>query len=83
MQRNYKVFQGSDGQFYFNVYGSNGEVLATSEGYTRKHDAVRGFKALRMAVIQDTDIPNKTYRRMPGTKPTVAEPGLAFDPGCA
>ena len=81
MAKSYKVFQGSDGQFYFNVYGSNGEVLATSEGYTRKHDAVRGFKALRMAVFQDTEITEENSHRSP--KPTKVQGSLTFDPGCA
>lgn len=41
------VFRGADGQWYYKIVAANGQVLATSEGYTRKWSAKRAAKALR------------------------------------
>jgi uncharacterized protein YegP (UPF0339 family) len=35
-----EVFTGEDGQFYYRAKANNGETLNTSEGYTRKADAL-------------------------------------------
>lgn len=39
--RSVRVFRGSDEQWYYTPKGANGEVLSTSEGYTRKENAIR------------------------------------------
>jgi uncharacterized protein YegP (UPF0339 family) len=36
-----KLVAGEDGQWYYEPTGGNGETLSTSEGYTRREDAVR------------------------------------------
>lgn len=36
-----KVFPGDDGQWYYEPKGGNNETLSTSEGYTRRADAIR------------------------------------------
>lgn len=36
-----RVFKGKDGQFYFQIISPNGQVFATSEGYTRRWSAWR------------------------------------------
>lgn len=41
------VFKGADGQWYYKIVAPNGQVLATSEGYTRKWSAKRGARAAR------------------------------------
>jgi len=41
-----EVFEDEKGDFRFRVKGGNGEIIVTSEGYTRKHDATRGFATL-------------------------------------
>jgi uncharacterized protein YegP (UPF0339 family) len=38
------VFRGNDNQWYFNIVSPNGQVVATSEGYTRKWSAKRGAR---------------------------------------
>lgn len=35
-----RVFQGADDQWYYESKSANGQVLSTSEGYTRRTDAV-------------------------------------------
>lgn len=35
-----EVFRGDDGQFYFRVKAANHEVIAESEGYHNKGDAI-------------------------------------------
>lgn len=38
----FKVFPGNNGEYFFHLQAGNGEILFTSEGYTRKADAKRG-----------------------------------------
>lgn len=39
-----QVHQGQDGQWYYRIVAPNGETIATSEGYTRKADAIRAVE---------------------------------------
>lgn len=41
MSTQFEVNESVDGQFYWVLRAGNGETVATSEMYTRKHDAVR------------------------------------------
>jgi uncharacterized protein YegP (UPF0339 family) len=50
----HEVFEGQDEQHYFRVKSANGEIVSTSEGYTRAHDAERGYGALLRAVQRDS-----------------------------
>lgn len=45
----YEVREASDGSFYFVLVAGNGEVLTTSETYTRREDAERGIEDARRA----------------------------------
>jgi uncharacterized protein YegP (UPF0339 family) len=38
----FDVFEGEDGQFYFNLHAQNGEVVLRSEGYTTEAAALNG-----------------------------------------
>lgn len=38
----FEVFEGADGQFYFNLYAKNGAIVLRSEGYTTKAGALNG-----------------------------------------
>jgi len=42
----YDVFQGADGQFYFDVRAKNGSIVLTSEGYTTHASALNGAFAV-------------------------------------
>lgn len=49
-----EIFQSeNDEQFYFHVMGENGEIVSQSEGYTRAHDAERGYNALVDIILRD------------------------------
>jgi uncharacterized protein len=37
---------GKDGQFYFNLKASNGEIILSSEGYTTKTSCKRGIASV-------------------------------------
>jgi len=37
------IFEDSSGEWRWNVRAGNGEIIAQSEGYTRKADAERGL----------------------------------------
>ncbi len=43
----FKLFKGSNGQFYFNLTAPNGEKIGHSEGYTTKQNALNGIDAVR------------------------------------
>jgi uncharacterized protein YegP (UPF0339 family) len=48
--KNIEIFQSNGGQWYFRVKGDNGEILAQSEGYIRKSDALQGLKAMERII---------------------------------
>jgi len=52
-----EIFKGTNGQFYFNIKGANGEKIAQSEGYVRKESAnyiiTTIKKDIAMAVVVD------------------------------
>lgn len=43
----FQVFKGKDGQFYFRLKAANGEVIASSEGYTTKQSCLNGIAAIK------------------------------------
>lgn len=43
----YTLFVGNDRQHYFNLKGSNGEIILQSEGYTSKQGAENGKAAVK------------------------------------
>lgn len=90
-----QVFKGADGQFYFRIKGSNGEVIATSEGYTRKQDAERGLEGLMQTVESDrkSEVEPESFPRIHDSVSPTPQPNrrkndanmgsLTFDPGLA
>jgi uncharacterized protein YegP (UPF0339 family) len=50
--KNIEIFQGNGGQWYFHVKGDNGEIIAQSEAYTRKSDALDGLKAMERIIAK-------------------------------
>ena len=47
-----RIELSEDKQWQYKVYGQNGENVITSETYTRKDDAKRGFDDLARAVLK-------------------------------
>ena len=47
-----RIELSEDQRWQYKAYGANGENLVTSETYTRKHDAERGFDDLARAVLK-------------------------------
>ena len=45
-QMKVKIKRSSNGQYYFNVCADNSQILATSETYTQKHNAVKAINSL-------------------------------------
>lgn len=43
----FKLFEGTDGNWYFSLHAGNGEIIATSEGYSSKQMAKNGIKSVR------------------------------------
>jgi uncharacterized protein YegP (UPF0339 family) len=42
----FEKFTGKNGQFYWRLKASNGQVVCQSEGYTRKHNRDRAIDRL-------------------------------------
>jgi uncharacterized protein YegP (UPF0339 family) len=53
LKKGIRVWKGADGQFYFSIIGPNGQVIAVSEGYTRKWSAWRGAFAAKKALSKN------------------------------
>lgn len=53
-----EIFEDEAGGWRYRVKGLNGEIMVTSEAYTRESDARRGFVQLR-----------KLFRRMGDVEP--------------
>lgn len=43
----FQIFRGRDYQYYFRLIAGNGEIIATSEGYTTKQSAQHGVDAVK------------------------------------
>lgn len=54
--KNIEIFQDSANGHRFRVRGNNGEIVATSESYTRHGDAARGADALRHIMLPDPPV---------------------------
>lgn len=50
-----EIFQDAAGEWRFNIKARNGQVVASSEGYTLRKDAVRAVMAI-VRVIRDPDL---------------------------
>jgi uncharacterized protein len=64
------IWEGEDGQFYWELVGGNGEIIAVSETYTRKESAIDTITSVQAAVgsasVIDHTTNGKRYdRRLP------------------
>jgi uncharacterized protein YegP (UPF0339 family) len=59
-----RIKESKDGEFYFVIEGANGEVVATSETYTRRADAERGAEDLRQ-VMADQEVERQAQNDAP------------------
>ena len=53
---NFRLFQGSDSQWYITIEHVNGQALYTSEGYTREASAVETLENFIRAVRQTASL---------------------------
>lgn len=51
----YRILQAVDGRWYFNLYASNGQVIATSQMYSSKYNAERGRDGV-VALLPEIDL---------------------------
>ena len=49
----YEIFKSKNGQFYWRLKARNGEVIAISEGYTSKENAINGIRSVQENVDSD------------------------------
>ena len=43
----FRIFQGTDRQWYFHLRAPNGQILCHSEGYTTRQSAINGVTAVK------------------------------------
>ena len=60
MAAKFELYVDKGGEFRFNLKASNGEVIASSEGYASKASAVNGIESVKKnaadAVVEDQTI---------------------------
>jgi uncharacterized protein len=49
MAARFEIYEDAAGEFRWRLVAANGEIVAQSEGYTRRGDAERGAEAARVA----------------------------------
>lgn len=42
----FKVLKSKDDKYYFNMIARNGEIIGTSETYTKKHNCIKGINSV-------------------------------------
>lgn len=52
MSAHFEVFPDEAGQWRWRLRAKNGEIVATSEGYTDENSARRGIGDMRLAIVQ-------------------------------
>jgi hypothetical protein len=65
-----ELFQDAAGEWRFTVKGRNGEIIVTSEGYTRRRDAKRGLHTLRRRLLEGIDVVEVIQSEKPKPLPT-------------
>ena len=50
-----EIFEDVQGQHRYRIRGDNGEIMATSEGYSSKSNAQRGLEDLRASMHSEPD----------------------------
>lgn len=46
IEKQFKILKSKDDKFYFNMIAGNGEIIGTSETYTKKHNCVKGINSV-------------------------------------
>src|SRR5689334_10005615 len=55
---NFEVYEDDSGEWRWRVKGDNGQIVAASEGYTRKADAERGLRDMK-SIVEFNPLPFK------------------------
>lgn len=53
----FQLFRDTAGEYRYHLRTANNEIIAASEGYTRKRDCLRAVTKLRDQMLELTDIP--------------------------
>ena len=48
LKAKFELFEGEDDKWYFNLKAMNGKIIAQSEGYNRKRNAIKGINAVKV-----------------------------------
>lgn len=76
----HRYFQDEAGEWRYAVEGDNGENLVTSEGYTRKADAARGYNDLCEQIVKEYHANGKALRDEGRSQPSVGGRSEASEP---
>lgn len=52
MAAQFEIYQDSKGEHRFRLKASNGEIVATGEGYSTRAGAIRGTEAVKRAAAE-------------------------------
>lgn len=56
----FQIKQSVNGQYYFNLKASNGEIILSSEGYTSKQGCLNGIESVKHNSSKDESYVTKT-----------------------
>ena len=56
----FEIFRGVDNKFYFHLKAENGEVVASSQGYTEKAHAKDGIASIKR-IAADAEVVDLTH----------------------
>jgi uncharacterized protein YegP (UPF0339 family) len=62
----FEIFKSVDGYFYFRLKAENGEIVACSEGYTRKEKALEGINSIRRIAGEAGVVDTTRFGEVPG-----------------
>ncbi len=59
MAGKFEVKKGSNGEYFFNLLASNGQVILSSEGYTAKPSCINGIESVKKNSQDDSRFEKK------------------------
>ena len=60
----FEIFKGTNGNYYFRLKASNGEIIAQSEGYSSKQGAQDGIASVKKnaPIAKNAQMPRKATK---------------------
>jgi len=57
----FEIFKGQDDKYYFHLKAENGQIVASSQGYTQKAHAREGIESIKR-IAADAEVEDMTAK---------------------